>query len=69
MVDVEASDRIVLRCRGCGELMILLGRENDWERERRTTFACGGCGKRVDLADRVGGRTSKLAGLLLGGSD
>ena len=49
--------------------MILLGRENDWEREGRATFACGGCGKRVALADRVGGRTSKVAGLLLGGTD
>jgi hypothetical protein len=43
-------DRIVLGCQ-CGEILILLGREEDWYSEGRTTFECYRCGEAVSLAD------------------
>jgi hypothetical protein len=44
-----ASERIVLECR-CGEMMILLGHEEDWHSEGHTIFECE-CGERVSIAD------------------
>jgi hypothetical protein len=43
------SERIVLECR-CGEMMILLGREEDWRLEGQTIFECE-CGERLSIAD------------------
>ncbi len=45
------SERIVLECR-CGERLVLLGLEEDWYSEGRTTFECE-CGGRITLADRI----------------
>jgi hypothetical protein len=45
------SERIVLECR-CGERLVLLGLEEDWYSEGRTTFECE-CGGRITLADRL----------------
>ncbi len=46
---VSCSDQIVLQCR-CGEVLILLGLEEDWHSER-TVFKCR-CGQGLTLADR-----------------
>ena len=51
--EVEASGRVVLACRSCGERVILLGPVGDWYREERKKFECG-CGQKLTLADRVG---------------
>jgi hypothetical protein len=56
--DVESEhyilcpDRIVLRCR-CGGRLILLGREEDWFSEGRTAFECRECGGALTLANRL----------------
>jgi hypothetical protein len=47
-VELE-SERIVLECRRCGEMMILLGREEDWYSEGRTIFGCE-CGESLTIA-------------------
>lgn len=49
--EIEASGRIVLEC-GCGERLVLLGREDDWYSEGRGTFACE-CGNELALSDRM----------------
>ena len=48
---VFCSERIVLEC-GCGEIVVLLGHEDDWYSEGRTVFECE-CGEMLTLADRV----------------
>lgn len=47
---VHFSERIVLGC-GCGERLILLGLEEDWQSEK-TDFECE-CGARLTLVDRI----------------
>jgi hypothetical protein len=37
---VECLERMPLKC-GCGETLILLGLEEDWNLEGRTDFECG----------------------------
>ena len=54
MGELEASGRVVLACRGCGERLLLLGREDDWYGEGRLAFRCAGCGGEVRFADRAG---------------
>ena len=61
---IDTSGRIVLVCSGCGELVILLGREEDWSREHRNAFECSGCGKRLTLADRFGRKAYHIRTLL-----
>ena len=36
----RSSEQIVLTCEGCGEKLVLFGREEDW-RSRRAVFVCG----------------------------
>ncbi len=48
---VLCSEHIILECR-CGERLILVGFESDWQWEGRTTFECE-CGERLTLADRL----------------
>ena len=62
-LEIEASERIVLEC-GCGERLVLLGREDDWYAEGREAFECA-CGERLTLADRVE-RGSGVVGLIRG---
>ncbi len=46
-------ERIVLKCRQCGEMLVLLGRVEDWHSERRTIFECE-CGEALIIrVDRV----------------
>ena len=49
---VRCTARVELGCR-CGERLILLGREEDWCWEGRSTFECAGCGRTLTLADRL----------------
>ena len=61
---IEASGLIVLECSGCGEHLLLLGREEDWSKEHRDAFPCRGCGKMVTLAHRVDGTAYTIKSLL-----
>lgn len=60
---VRFSKRIVLGC-GCGERLILLGLEEDWQSEK-TVFECE-CGTRLTLADRVEEEGPRIGELLRG---
>ncbi len=57
---VLCSERIILGCK-CGERLVLLGFEDDWRSEGRTTFECE-CGEELTLADRL---DEKAAGFKL----
>ncbi len=61
--EIEPTERIVLEC-GCGEQLVLLGREDDWYAEGRGTFECE-CGRELTLADRTE-RGPSVAELLRG---
>ncbi len=61
---IEASGHIVLECGGCGEHLILLGREEDWPKEHRDAFECHGCGQTVTLAHRLDGSAYTVKTLL-----
>ena len=56
---VEVSGRLALACRGCGEIILFLGRERDWYESgadvRLRSFVCSGCGARLTLASRMVG--------------
>jgi hypothetical protein len=63
---VEVSGRLALACRGCGELILIVGRERGWYESgtdgRLRSFVCSGCGTHLTLADRVvgpGARSSR----------
>ncbi len=47
---VECSGRIVLWCNKCGDTLILLSHEEDWQSER-TFFECR-CGQTLTLTNR-----------------
>jgi hypothetical protein len=59
---VPCSGRIVLECKKCRELLILLGLEDDW-RSERSAFECE-CGERLTLADRNDGEALAIGELL-----
>ncbi len=50
--EIEPSGGLVLECERCKERLVLLGPEEDWRSEGRTSFGCGGCGEELALADR-----------------
>jgi len=50
--EIETSGRIVLRCEGCAEGLVLFGLEEDWRSEGRTAFGCA-CGEELTLDDRL----------------
>jgi hypothetical protein len=52
VAEVEPSGLIVLGC-GCGERIVLFGREEDWRGEERLSFPCAGCGGEVGLDERA----------------
>ncbi len=60
---VEVSGRLALGCRGCGEIIVLLGRERDWYEPsadgRPRSFVCSGCGTHLTLANRVVGAVAR----------
>jgi hypothetical protein len=46
-------ERIVLECRRCAEMLVLIGREEDWRSEGRSIFQCE-CGEGLTIpANRV----------------
>lgn len=51
---IETSGCFVLACRGCQERTVLLGATDDWHAEGGASFECGGCGRHMTLANRVG---------------
>ncbi len=51
--EIEPSGGLVLECSRCGEELVLLGLEEDWRSEGRTSFGCRGCGEELTLADRL----------------
>ena len=58
---VLCSGCIGLECDGCGERLVLLGREEDWRSEGRTEFECE-CGVKLTLdGDHVGFPTGSPA--------
>jgi hypothetical protein len=59
---VPCSGRIVLECRKCRELLILLGLEDDW-RSERSDFECE-CGEKLTLAGRSDGEAPAIGELL-----
>ena len=60
---VLCSDRHILECRRCGERIVLLGLEEDWRKEKRTSFE-GQCGNSLTLADRADLEALKVKDLL-----
>ena len=54
---VRISGRLALACRGCGEIILFVGRERDWYESgadgRPRSFVCSGCGTHLTLADRA----------------
>lgn len=46
------SDSIVLECHQCGELIVLLGREEDWYTEGHIFFECQ-CGQKLTIAAKL----------------
>lgn len=67
ITEVAVSGRLALACERCGELIVFLGREQDWYKKdddgQPRSFPCGGCGTRLFLIDRMlvqrnGDRTS-----------
>jgi hypothetical protein len=63
-LEIEPSERIVLGC-GCGERLVLLGREDDWYAEGRNAFECE-CGEKLTLSNRVEEREPGIADLIRG---
>ncbi len=45
---IECSGRIVLWCNKCGEALILIGHQEDWQSEQRPFFECQ-CGQTLTL--------------------
>jgi hypothetical protein len=60
---VPFSERIILECR-CGERLILLGLEEDWQSEK-TVFECE-CGVQLTLVDRIDEKAADIRRLLYG---
>ena len=61
---IEASGSIVLECSGCGGHLTLLGLEEDWPKQHKDAFGCGGCGDTVTFAHRVDGTAYTIKALL-----
>lgn len=62
---VICTERLVLECR-CGGSLILLGPEEDWYAEGRTTFECHECGGQLTLVDQI---TERRGPALIGDSE
>jgi hypothetical protein len=54
---VEVYGRLALACGGCGEIILLLGRERDWYEPsadgRPRSFIFSGCSGQLTLANHV----------------
>ena len=56
-----AMKRTILACK-CGELLVVLGSEDQWRYEGRTAFECGACDSRITLPEREDRRGQERAG-------
>ncbi len=63
---VECSGRIDLECE-CGERLVLLGLEADWQADR-AEFGCR-CGRKLTLADRADEEVRAVKKLLRAGME
>ena len=63
---VECSERIDLECE-CGERLMLLGLEEDWQAER-AEFTCQ-CGSKLTLANRADEEVRAVKKLLRAGME
>ena len=57
---IEPTERTILAC-GCGELLVVLGGEDEWRSEGPATFECGACDSRITLPEYEGRRRRKGA--------
>lgn len=57
IIEVAVSGRLALACERCGELIVFLGREQDWygwgDDGQPRSFPCGGCGAELIPAERM----------------
>ncbi len=58
---IEPTERTILAC-GCGELLVVLGGEDEWRSEGMASFECGACDSRITLPEREGRRGQEGAG-------
>jgi hypothetical protein len=56
---VPSTEQITLEC-GCGERLVLLGREYDWHLEGHTYFECE-CGERLAISNNRVGEKATVA--------
>ena len=50
VTEIEPTERTILAC-GCGELLIVLGGEDEWRSEGQASFECGACDSRITLPE------------------
>jgi hypothetical protein len=54
---IELCGCLALACGGCGEIILILGRERDWYEPGADccprSFMCSGCGGQLTLDNRV----------------
>ena len=55
LTQTEPTPRTILAC-DCGELLVVLGGEDEWRSEGRASFECGACDSRITLPEREGWR-------------
>ena len=53
VTEIDPTERTILAC-GCGELLILLGSQDDWRSEGQASFECGACDSRITLPENDG---------------
>ena len=61
MTQTEPIQNTILACE-CGELLVLLGGEDEWRSEGPASFECGACDSRITLPEHVGRRGQGGAG-------
>jgi hypothetical protein len=52
------TQRSILACK-CGELLIVLGGEDEWRSEGPAVFECGACDSLITLPERKGRRRGR----------
>ena len=52
--EIEPTEHTILAC-GCGELLIVLGGEDEWRSEGQASFECGACDSRITLPEHEDG--------------
>ena len=60
LAQIVPTERTILAC-GCGELLVVLGGEDEWRSEGPASFECGACDSRITLPEREGRRGRKGA--------